>query len=197
MAEADAEALRLYQALAAGQIEVVLADGPALARALAPDRPALSARVYAWLSQARLQAGDAPGAAGAAMAGQRAARAAKDADGLVALRGLQASAMAAQAAAAEREKAPPADTPAGRAVLAIDEGRLGEGEALAEAALAESSDDREQIIALLALARLPHRRDEALDRAMLRADASGDMNLVTAVAHALRAAGRPPSVREF
>ena len=47
------------------------------------------------------------------------------------------------------------------------------------------------------LARLPHRTESALKQAHQIADTSGDMNLVTAVARAAKAAGVDFGVRVF
>ena len=78
------------------------------------------------------------------------------------------------------------------AVAALDAGRTQAGELLALGALSQAraaQDNREIILALLALARLPHRTTAALKQAHGVADASGDMNLVTAVSRAAKAAG--------
>ena len=86
------------------------------------------------------------------------------------------------------------------AVAALDAGKLKSGELLALGALRQArdaNDNRESVLALLALARLPHRTEAALMQAHAIADASGDMNLVTAVAHAAKAAGMSFGVRVF
>ena len=55
-----------------------------------------------------------------------------------------------------------------------------------------SSDDaREEVLSLLALARIPGRCEAAIKDAQSVADSSSDKNLVTAVARAARAAGVP------
>jgi hypothetical protein len=83
-------------------------------------------------------------------------------------------------------------TPVGLAVEALDKGETKRGELLALGAhrlAVRDGDVREQVLALLALARIPHRTTAAIDEAARVADESGDANLVTAVAKAAKAAG--------
>lgn len=197
MADPDGLAVEIYRRLsrqdAQGAMELF---EDALAASV--DRPALRARLHGWRAQALLQLRRPEDASSAALQGIRAARAAGDADGLTALRDLQSQALA-QAGAL---KAPPPDvtTPVGLAVSALDAGKLKSGELLALGALRQAldaKDNRESVLALLALARLPHRTEAALMQAHAIADSSGDMNLVTAVARAAKAAGINFGVRVF
>ncbi len=186
---ADLLAWQVYQRLvgknAAGALALV--DEALLAAA---DRPALRARLRSWQAQALLDLRRPQEASQAALRGVRAAQAAADPDGVSALRKLQAQALA-QAAALK--VAPPDErTPVGLAAAALDAGRTQAGELLALGALAQAravGDPREIVLALLALARLPHRTEAALQQAQQVADAAGDMNLVTAVSKAASAAG--------
>ncbi|MDG1482967.1 MAG: hypothetical protein P8R54_25475 [Myxococcota bacterium] len=189
MADPDGLSVEIYRRLSRQDAEGALElFEDALAASV--DRPALRARLHGWHAQALLQVRRPEEASSAALRGIRAARSIGDSDGVTALRDLQTQAIA-QAGAL---KAPPPDvtTPVGLAVAALDDGRNKAGELLALGAFRQAQaagDDREAVLAMLALARLPHRTEAALRRAHGLADASGDMNLVTAVAKAFNAAG--------
>ena len=151
----------------------------------AAGRPALEARVLTWWAQALQIAGDRDGARARLGAALAKAEEAGDAAGIEAIQPLLA------------ELAPPAKpavaftTPVGLAVEALDKGETKRGELLALGAhrlAVRDGDMREQVLALLALARLPHRTHAAITEAARVADESGDANLVTAVAKAARAA---------
>lgn len=186
MADADELAREVVAALARGDGRTALRlVEPALAAA--EGRPRLVARLYAWTAQARLFVGDAKGAWAAVTRAVRAARQAGDAGAIPSLRALQAqAAIALQAAQAPPN---PPDTPLSRALAAFDAGDLERGEALARAALAAATNPRDEVLALLALGRVPREAWASIRRAAQVADASGDMNLVAAVARAARAAG--------
>ena len=197
MAEVEpaARMLGMVAALRQGRPEDVLRDAPSTLEAVA-DEPLLTARVHAWLAQAHLATGDLVEASRAARAAITAAKAGGDTAGVEQLRGLLGQiTLARQAAATQANEPPPLpDTPVARASAALDAGRNDEGEALAltaRAAAQADGDAREEVLALLALARVPHRTREALLAARDVADDSDDMNLVTAVAHAADAAGLP------
>lgn len=151
----------------------------------AEGRPALEARVLTWWAQALRLAGDRDGARARLGAALAKAEEAGDDEGVAAIQPLLA------------ELAPPAATPAvstpvGLAVQALDKGDTKRGEILALGAhrlAVRDGDVREQVLALLALARLPHRTHAAISAAARVADDSGDANLVTAVAKAAKAAG--------
>jgi len=151
----------------------------------AAGRPALEARVLTWWAQALRMAGDRDGARARLGAALAKAEEAGDAAGVEAIQPLLA------------ELAPPAarpagsTTPVGLAVEALDKGETKRGELLALGAhrlAVRDGDVREQVLALLALARLPHRTHAAIEEAARVADESGDANLVTAVAKAAKAA---------
>lgn len=189
-ADADALAMQLYRAVAAGDGAAVAGLLPA-ARAAAEGRLALAARVEAWAAQDALARGDVREAARCVRAALARARAAGDEAGLAALGPLQQRIFAARAAAAGPPGGAAADTPAGRAVEAFDRGAP-EARALAlEAREAgrRAGDAKEEVVALLALARVPGEAARWVREAAAVADASGDMNLVTAVAKAAKAAG--------
>jgi hypothetical protein len=153
----------------------------------AEGRPALEARVLTWWAQALRLAGDRDGARARLGAALAKAEEAGDDQGGEAIQTLLA------------ELAPPAKpplvstTPVGLAVEALGKGELKRGELLALGAhrlAVRDGDVREQVLALLALARLPHRTNAAISAAARLADESGDANLVTAVAKAAKEAGQ-------
>ncbi len=105
--------------------------------------------------------------------------------------GAQVARAAIAAAAAAPAPSTPS-TPSGRAVAAFDAGDPDFGAQLARAAIAaarEAADPREEVIALLALARHPDHTEASIRAAADVADRANDFNLVTAVAHAARSAG--------
>jgi hypothetical protein len=153
----------------------------------AAGRPALEARVLTWWAQALQIAGDRDGARARLGAALAKAEEAGDAAGVEAIQPLLAELTPAA-------RPPPSTTPVGLAVEALDKGETKRGELLALGAhrlAVRDGDVREQILALLALARLPHRTQAAIAEAARVADASGDANLVTAVAKAAKAAAVP------
>ncbi len=186
----DALALEVYRRLQA--------DDPRGALALAADalpltagRPGLEARLRCWSAQAHIELGAFKPAREALRAALAVAQAAGDPDGESAVAQLRLQLSARQLAAA-----PPAaelpDTPVGRAAAAFDRGDPEAGARLARearAAAAAVGDPREEVMALLALARAPGEAEAAVREAADVADRSNDMNLVTAVARAARAAG--------
>ncbi|MFT5680794.1 MAG: hypothetical protein ACI8RZ_001700 [Myxococcota bacterium] len=197
MADADGLSIEIYRRLsredAAGTLELF---EDALAASV--DRPALRARLHGWHAQALLQVRRPEEASSAALRGIRAARSIGDADGVAALRDLQTQAIAQ--AGALRALPPDVTTPVGMAVAALDAGRDKAGEIFALGAFRqarEAGDNREAVLSLLALARLSHRTETALKQAHGIADASGDMNLVTAVAKAAKASGIDLGVKVF
>lgn len=147
------------------------------------------ARANAWRAQAAMDLGRYDEATRSLRLALRQLRALGDAEGLAALAPLQQDLFARRAAVASQGPLP--DTPLGRALAAMDAGDWARGEALAlEAAAAADAeaDPREQVMARLALARVPGRAEAAIHEAAALADASDDRNLVTAVARAARAA---------
>ena len=74
----------------------------------------------------------------------------------------------------------------------MDEGRIEEGTQLAQQAqqlAAEAGDAREEVLAWLVLARIPVHATRAITQAHAVADEANEPGLITAVAHAARAAG--------
>ena len=186
--DADALAAAAYRAVQAGDWpQAVTHADDALDRL--SGRPALAARLHAWAAQAHIGRRDFKAARRRLSAALKAARQTGQADEVKALLPLQQQVMAAMTARARGADAPA--TPAAEAVAAYDAGDLEAGERLAlqaRALAAESGDDKEAVVSLLALARSPARREAAIREAAAVADQSGDRNLVTAVAHAARAA---------
>lgn len=159
------------------------------------DNPALRARVLAWLAQAEMFAGNYKAAGQAVRQAIALAQQNGDAQGVNQLKSLQAQiALKRQAAAGMNASPPPEvlDSPLFRASSAIAAGDLATGEVLANEALQAAraaGSARDLVMALLTLARLPGRAPTAIAEAASVADASDDMNLVTAVAQAAKAAG--------
>jgi hypothetical protein len=181
--------------------------------------PAQRGRVEAWRAQALRALGRVEEADRAVVEAIRAAKAAGDVEGVRQLRELQASVVASLAAKRHADSARAADLalldrtdaellaaaegPEARADLLIrrasarmDAGRLEEAgvdiQRAGEEALAAGAP-RPRVLALLAQARLARARAEdpavAVREAHAIADASDDMNLITAVAHAARSVG--------
>ncbi len=189
--EADELAVAMVQALAHQDGARALQIGENL-EPLIDGRPALRSRHAAWTAQAHLLNGQHDAARTAVTEALILATEAGEDDALPSLRELQANVIRAKAATAAAQAAPLPDTPLGRALSAIDAGDLTSGTALAQDARASAhatGDHREEVFALLALARVPTETEAAIHAAHAVADASHDKNLVTAVARAARAAG--------
>ncbi|MEL6347899.1 MAG: hypothetical protein AAFV53_32635 [Myxococcota bacterium] len=180
-----------YERLLTGDAEGAL---PYLEQAIAEvqDRPRLKARLLSWKAQALLATRRPQKANRIAMQALKIARGCGDTEGVQALQDLQSQALA-QAAAINAVKPQGTDeTPLGAAVKALDEGRTQLGEILALGAREHARKQhipRDEVFALLALARLPHRTGWAIEQARQVADRAGDKNLVTAVSRAAKAAG--------
>ncbi|HND29844.1 MAG TPA: hypothetical protein PLA94_07580 [Myxococcota bacterium] len=212
----DEGATLAFSALQAGNAEEVIARVDALDQpALRSERPLLVARLLAWKAQAWMSQNRWEDARGAVLEAIRLAKQGGDTDGLPALRELHnriaGSLAALQAAAVQAE--------ADRALLALSEeelsakspedradiltrqssaqaamGDLEAARATAQRALAEAQSPRSRVLAWLSLARVGD-GDQAIFSAWKVADDADDHNLITAVAHAARAAGvvlRPP-----
>lgn len=165
------------------------------------DHPALRARVLAWLGQAEMFAGNYKAAGQAVRQAIALAQEIGDTQGVNQLKSLQAQvAMRRQAALAAVPPAEILDTPLFRADAAISRGDHAEGEALARQVITESQragNARDHVLGLLTLARVPGQAAESIAEAARVADESGDMNLVTAVARAAKAAGVEIAPRVF
>lgn len=187
---ADELALQVYRLLQRRDPDAAVRVG-AIALEAAAGRPRLEGRLHAWMAQAHDQRGAGKQARSHLRAALKIARTLEDPEELAALRPLQEQIVSRVVSANVPAPAPPA-TGAGRASAAFDAGEPELGERLARAALAEAreaGDDRETVLSLLALARHPDHREAAIREAADFADGTNDRNLVTAVAHAARAAG--------
>ena len=195
----DSLALQAYELLRQDETSRAVAVIDDALTVLGEARPHLRARLWSWRAQALLGQRNPTAAITAIRQGLRIARQAQDSDGLQALRTLQQQAMGMAAAL---NVTPPAedDSPLALAMRAIDDGNMKMGEILALGALAHArkeGDARDVVFACLALARIEHRQDAALNDARRHADASGDKNLITAVVRAFRAAGQEIPAKVF
>ena len=184
--EAEELAVALVQALARQDADKALALSDAL-RPLSADRPTLQARLAAWTAQAHQLNGDLESALTHIREAIALAQAAGEVDAIAPLRHLKASIVSGRAAVSAAMQAPLPDTPVGRALAEIDGGRHEEGSRLARQAriLAQSEGNyRDEVLALLTLARVPGQEDSAIRAAYQVADQSDDKNLVTAVSRA-------------
>jgi hypothetical protein len=185
----------VVDALRRGAADQALAAIPGAAVAAGED-PRLQGRVLAWHAQALALQGQHRAALDSLREAIRLARAHEGKDEVAALRQLQVAWLAAVQAPATAGAASPPDTALAAALQALQAGEQARGEALADEALAAAEAPKDQVLALLALASLPHRAAAAIAEAADVADAAGDPNLVTAVARGARQAGvaLPPKV---
>jgi hypothetical protein len=188
--QADELAVALVSALAQQDGEQALALSLALAP-LVDDRPALAARHAAWTAQAHLLRGDMVLASTEIKRAIALAQGAGELDAVPALRQLETRVTQASATPLPKPNLPLPDTTLGHACKALDAGEFAEGARLARAARTQAQaagDFREEVLALLALARVPGQEDSAIRAAYRAADASDDRNLITAVAKAAKVA---------
>ena len=188
--EADELAVALVQALARQDGDEAIAISQVL-EPLVVDRPALQARHATWTAQAHQLRGELAQAATMIRHAISLATLAGESDALPALKALKAQIVTGKVAAAGAANLPLPETLLGRAVQAIDQGRVEDGASLARQARIEAQslgDAREEVFSLLALARIAGQEDSAIRAAFDVADASDDKNLVTAVSRAARAA---------
>jgi hypothetical protein len=188
--QADTLALAMVHALKRSDLNGVIQQSEA-ALASAQGRLALQARIHAWVAQAHLGLSQLRSARTSLRSALALARQAGDEAGLGALKELQTRIFSASVSPAQANPPDLPDTPVGHAVAAIDAGDMDTGERLARQARAQAQADgqaREEVLALLALARVPGETRAAILTAAEVADAAGDMNLVTAVAKAAKAA---------
>ncbi len=207
----------VFSALREGNVEEVVAgveqvDSPALRQ----ERPLLVARLFAWKAQALMSRNRLEEARTAVLDAIRLAKQGGDTDGLAALRELHnriAGSLAALQLAASQaeddrkllgmsEEELSSKTPEERIDLLTRQSSawaaLGEPEPARQAAqraLAEAASPRSRVLAWLSLARVGGGA-EAIFSAWKVADDADDHNLITAVAHAAKAAGvvlRPPN----
>jgi len=188
--EADELAVALVQALARQDGD----EAMGLAMALDPligDRPSLRARHATWMAQAHQLRGELDQATSMIRHAINLATIAGDADALPALKALKTQLITGKIAAASAGELPMPDTLLGRAVHAMDQGDMDEGARLARQARIEAqsvANSRDEVLSLLALARIPGQEDSAIRAAHEVADHSNDKNLVTAVSRAAHAA---------
>jgi hypothetical protein len=186
--EADELAVALVSALARQDGDAAMS----LSHALGPlieNRPALLARHAAWTAQAHQIRGERSEAIAKVAQAIALATSAGETDALPALKTLEVQLMTGKSAAAGNLPLP--DTLLGRSVAALDLGDFTEGAKLARQARIDAQargNPRDEVLSLLALARIPGQEDSAIRAAATVADASEDKNLVTAVSRAARAA---------
>jgi hypothetical protein len=188
--EADELAVALVQALARQDGD----EAMGIAMALDPligDRPSLRARHATWMAQAHQLRGELDQATSMIRHAINLATIAGDGDALPALMALKTQLVTGKIAALSAGELPMPDTLLGRAVQAMDQGDMDEGGRLARQARIEAqsvANSRDEVLSLLALARIPGQEDSAIRAAHEVADHSNDKNLVTAVSRAAHAA---------
>lgn len=208
--QAPAWARGMVAALSSGDHRYVLRTAE-LATEAAQDQPALLARVHTWIAQAWAEDGDLDRARDHIRLAIRAVKEAGDDQGLRQIRGLRrqllaraklapAAVSAAPADAPPTLPAPPDDSATGRALKALAAGDHDSAlrhaiEAREQARL--GADPKGEVLALLAMARVPGHADGALRAARDVADHAGDKNLVAAVARAGRELGVDLGVKVF
>jgi len=188
--EAQELAVALVQALARQDAERALTLSQTI-EPLIVERTALQARVAAWTAQAHQLNGDLDAALEHIRNAIALAQTAGETEAIAPLRQLKAGIISGRAAIVSATQAPLPDTPIGRAITEMEQGNLEQGARLARQArlLAQSEGNyRDEVLALLALARIPGQEDSAIRAAHEVADESDDKNLVTAVSRAANAA---------
>ncbi len=196
----------MVAALARGDHRYVLRTAEMALEAAKDDLPLL-ARVHTWIAQAHARAGDTDAAREQLVLAVRAVKQAGDEEGLRQIRALRRQVLAQARAASEPPPGlaaslppPPEDTPLGRALAALAQGD--EARALTEATHARedarrAGDAKAEVLALLALARLPGHADSSLRAARDVADLADDQNLIAAVAAQARQLGVDLGVMVF
>jgi hypothetical protein len=188
--EVDELAVALVAALARQDGDLALALSASMVP-LIGDRLGLQARHAAWTAQAHQLQGQTDQALIKIREAIALATTANDPEAVAALKGLKVQIVTGKAAAAQPGALPLPDTLLGRAVAAMDSGDHDTGAGLARQARIEAQSTgnaRDEVLSLLAMARICGQEDSAIRAAYRVADASDDKNLVTAVARAARAA---------
>ncbi len=191
--EADELAVALVQALARQDGELALQ----LANTLEPligERAALRARHATWAAQAHQLQGNLTEAATMIRQAIALAQSAGETDALPGLKALKAAIVTGKVAAQTASELPLPDTLLGKAVAAMNSGNPETGAHLARQARIEAQslgNVKDEVLSLLALARIPGQEDSAIRAAFRVADSSNDKNLVTAVSRAAKAANVP------
>jgi hypothetical protein len=203
----------MVAALARGDHRYVLRTAELAVEVAAAD-PALLARVHTWVAQAWSKEGDTEQAREHLRLAIRAVKEAGDEVGLAQIRGLRRQVLdPARAPRDETGEAVPSPAPAAaaapswsgedRAAQAIAALARGDADAAVAHAIAareqarRAADPKGEVVALLALARVPGHADAALRAARDVADHSGDNNLVAAVVRGAREQGVDLGVRVF
>ncbi|MCK6505213.1 hypothetical protein L6R53_17740 [Myxococcota bacterium] len=201
----------MVAALARGDHRYVLRTADLALEAAAAD-PALLARVHTWLAQAWSRDGDTEQAREHLRLAIRAVKEAGDEAGLAQIRGLRRQVLEQARSREEASPPPPPGPPAApapswsgedRAAQAIAALARGDEHAAVEHAIAareqarRAADPKGEVVALLALARVPGHADAALRAARDVADHAGDNNLVAAVVRGARELGVDLGVRVF
>ena len=156
---------------------------------LCEDRPRLAARLWAWKAQALMNLHRPKEAQTAIVRGLSLAKRHEEKAGLDALRALHQQVLARLALDSQPHSDP--ISPLQAALLAYDRGDIESGTSLALKAFNDARTEqnpRDQVLALLALARTPEQTQDAILQAHEIAQDSEDLNLVTAVAKAATAA---------
>ena len=168
---------------------------PFIDAADAAERSDLCARGLAWLGQSYLATHSISDARKALRKAAAVATAIGDQAGLEAIRELRHQ-WGAQAMATRSTTTTHDDSPIGRACAAFDAGDSAQGIVLAQEALQAAQSPRDEVLALLAMARAPSHAETSVLKAAQVADRSNDFNLITAVTRAARAAKvrLPPKV---
>jgi hypothetical protein len=164
---------------------------------LLDDRTHLRARHAAWTAQAHLLRGDLDSARRLVNDAIALATVAGESDAIPALKSLKADIVLGKVAGQAATVVPLPDTLLGRACAALDAGDREQGLLLARQARIEAQSTgnaRDEVLSLLALARISGQEDSAIRAAHEVADLSNDKNLITAVARAGKVANvRLPS----
>ena len=184
---ADELAQRAHDALAADQNESALL---LITQAVqqCENRPRLAARLWAWKAQALMNLHRPKEAQSAVLRGLSLAKKHEEKAGIDALRSLHQQILARMAIRSQSQN--DSSSPLRSAIAAYDRGDLeaGTSQALKAFQVAQSEQNpRDQVLALLALARTPDQTQSAILQAHEIAQDSEDLNLVTAVAKAAKA----------
>jgi len=183
------DARTIYRLLQTGQNRSAIERlTPFIDKADAKGRADHCARGLAWLGQAHLGLNELSEARQALRRASEVATAIGDEAGLHAIRELRHE-VGIRAMAAPPKAPEPDGSVIARACAAFDTGNPHDGLLLARQARAEADSPRDEVLALLAIARSPSEAHEAIKQAAAVADRASDFNLVHAVTRAARAAG--------
>ena len=165
---------------------------------LLDDHPQFAPRFHGWWAQAHLSVREPEQALRHVNTAIRLAKQICDDEGVHQLKELQKQAVGMIGAIRAKKRGQPGLLE--QALSAIEANDLLTGESLAEKALDEAiqqADPKMEILSLLTLVKLPHRREAALSRAYSRAQEIADTGLITAVKKAMDAIGKTPPPHIF